>query len=525
LNWDRRLTANAITVEVDNNNMKMWHLFQTWFSVNKVDFLLFFLLVSVYAYTFPRWADPNQNSRLNMVVAVVEDRTFKIDPYVSNTVDYAKVGEHYYSDKAPGTAFLGIPVYAVMKVFLDLPVMNGVMESLSNNAAFQATLREGGTGILAQKVRFAIAQIALSFLFAAVPSALVGILIFRLSEKLTQQVWVRAAVVIIYGLLTPVFAYAGAFYGHQLSAALIFGVFYLAWKYADAFTIPKAVMSGIFLAYSVVTEYPVALLAGVIFLYLIYRLYQSRDLIKIGWVIVAGMLVAAGWMVYNNAIFGGPLKLGYEYSELWTDQHGTGFMSLTLPHLDAVWGITFSPFRGLFFYSPLLLLAIPGFYLWWRASIHRLELWVAVLSVGIIFLFNASSIMWWGGFAIGPRYLLPMLPFMMLPMIFAAPVIIKSGVLKVLFVVLAGWSWIAVWGITLAGQAFPPDTIRNPLIEYALPFWQTGNIARNAGTIIGLRGLSSLLPLVGIVLLFLVLMYPFSASGKVSLAREKSDLQ
>jgi hypothetical protein len=79
------------------------------FAKKRIELLLFLLLIGVYAYTFPRWADPNQNSRLNMVVAVVEDGTFRIDPYVSNTVDYAKVGDHYYSDKAPGAAFLGIP--------------------------------------------------------------------------------------------------------------------------------------------------------------------------------------------------------------------------------------------------------------------------------------------------------------------------------------------------------------------------------------------------------------------------------
>ncbi|MCB0150355.1 MAG: hypothetical protein KDE01_22240, partial [Caldilineaceae bacterium] len=71
---------------------------------------IFLLLLLCYTYIFPRWADPNQNSRLNMVFAVVEDGTFQIDRYVSNTVDYAKVGEHYYSDKAPGVALLGIPV-------------------------------------------------------------------------------------------------------------------------------------------------------------------------------------------------------------------------------------------------------------------------------------------------------------------------------------------------------------------------------------------------------------------------------
>ena len=50
------------------------------------------LLLACYGYFFPRWADPNQNSRLDMIVAVVDDGTLMIDKYVANTVDYAKVG-------------------------------------------------------------------------------------------------------------------------------------------------------------------------------------------------------------------------------------------------------------------------------------------------------------------------------------------------------------------------------------------------------------------------------------------------
>ena len=60
---------------------------ERWTSVG-----LFLLLVLCYTYTLPRWADPNQNSRLDMVVAVVDEGTFRIDEYVENTVDYAKVG-------------------------------------------------------------------------------------------------------------------------------------------------------------------------------------------------------------------------------------------------------------------------------------------------------------------------------------------------------------------------------------------------------------------------------------------------
>ena len=50
-----------------------------------VHIVLFVLLCLCFAYTLPRWADPNQNSRLDMVFAVVEDGTFQIDKYVENT--------------------------------------------------------------------------------------------------------------------------------------------------------------------------------------------------------------------------------------------------------------------------------------------------------------------------------------------------------------------------------------------------------------------------------------------------------
>src|SRR5262245_22887495 len=102
--------------------------------------LIFAILLVSYAYIFPRWADPNQNSRLDMVVAIVEDGSFQIDPYVHNTVDYAKVGEHYYSDKAPGAAFLAVPVYAGLKLILDLPLVDSLTERLAHSAAFQSTL-------------------------------------------------------------------------------------------------------------------------------------------------------------------------------------------------------------------------------------------------------------------------------------------------------------------------------------------------------------------------------------------------
>jgi hypothetical protein len=485
---------------------------------------IFLIALVCYAYFFPRWADPNQNSRLNMVVAIVDDGTFQIDKYVANTVDYAKVDGHYYSDKAPGVAFLGVPLYAGLRAVLNLPVMGQLTERLGNSAAFKETLRESGSGVLEDKVRFALAQVVLSFLTNAVPTALLCVLIYRLLARFGAGQGSRIFVALAYGLLTPAFAYANSFYGHQLSAVLLFAAFYLAFPFDpsqnQSQTKPSAMRMfgiGLLLGYSVVTEFPAALIAGILTLYTLYVLYRVGALLKAVPMVAGLAICAAGLMLYNTAVFGGPFKLGYSNSELWTAQHSAGFMSLTMPGWEAASGITFSLFRGLFVLSPVLLLAVAGFVMWWRSGRLRAAFWVALLSTLSMFLFNASSIMWWGGFAIGPRYVLPGLPFMALAIVFAIdpatarqtqPAIMQrtqrpAAWLLGLVVVLSLWSFIATWGMTLAEQAFPSDAFRaNPYIEHALPNWQVGNIARSLGTIAGFKGVTALMPLAALLSAF-----------------------
>ncbi len=460
---------------------------------------IFCLLLACFAYTFPRWADPNQNSRLDMVIAVVEDGTFQIDRYVANTVDYARVGGHYYSDKAPGAAFLGIGVYAVLDRVLDLPVIAPLTERLETNAAFVSTLRADGSGIFAEKVRFAAAQVALSFILAALPTAGIGVLLDRTLTQFGAPPRLALAAALGYGLLTPAFAYANAFYGHQLSAALLLLAFYLMRPGTGAAGRGRLALMGLLLAYSVITEYPAILIAGLLSGYLLHRLLREGRAWASGWFALGAVAVAIPWLAYNTAVFGAPLALGYSNSELWLTEHGRGFMSLSWPSLEALWGITFSPFRGLFVLSPVLLLAGPGLWCWWRARRGRAEFWVVLSSLLAFLVFNASSGMWWGGFAVGPRYLLPALPFAALAWAFAAHHWRRPW-FWALTAGLAAWSFIATWGLALAGQAFPPDSLRNPLVEYAWPNWVAGNIARNFGTVLGLPGLLSLLPLLALVL-------------------------
>jgi hypothetical protein len=197
---------------------------------------------------------------------------------------------------------------------------------------------------------------------------------------------------------------------------------------------------------------------------------------------------------YNCAIFGTPLPVGYLHSALYQDLHMQGFVSLIGPTLPAAWGITFGTFRGLFFVAPILLLAFPGFMAWWRSGQHRSEAAVCLWGVVSFMVFNASSVMWHGGYSVGPRYLLPMLPFMSVGLAAFFDVWRTYLWAKALTVTLAVWSVFAVWSETLGGQSFP-DWTPNPLFNYSLPQLWSGNVARNLGMAIGLRGVLSLVPL------------------------------
>jgi hypothetical protein len=459
--------------------------------------LVFGALLICYGYFFPRWADWNQNSRLDQILAVVDQGTFAIDQYHQNTGDYALYNGHYYSDKAPGTALLGIPVYWLFRNLLGRPFSEQILSRLASNSALSATLNQAGTGPLAEKLNFFVALVLVTFFVVAVPSSLLGVLHYRLFGYFTSANGRRIGLALALGLATPAFAYANSFYGHQVAGVCLFAAFYFLFETAHA-SPPAGVrrrarlllMVGFLATLAVITEYPTALIAAGLGLYALAEFpYWST----LPWIALGGSVPALFAAMYNLLVFGSPLSLGYAYSTLWQSTHQVGFFSVSVPTPDALWGITFSPYRGLFFLSPFLLFALPGLYLWAREGKYRREFWLVLWCLVSFFAFNSGSAMWAGGFAVGPRYLLPMLPFLGLPIIFFMNRL-ESRVLRAVTWLAVCWSAIAVWVETLGGQMFPQFQLA-PLWEYSIERVAAGDIARNAGMILGLGHWASLLPL------------------------------
>ena len=112
-----------------------------------------------------------------------------------------------------------------------------------------------------------------------------------------------------------------------------------------------------------------------------------------------------GW--YNWARFGDPLESGYKYAP---DFFGFGGSPAA-----GVSGLLFSPGRSVFLYSPILIAALVGLVLLWREHRALAATLVAIIVANLAFYGIYPA--WWGGWGWGPRYLVPTMPFLILPLL------------------------------------------------------------------------------------------------------------
>lgn len=466
-------------------------------------FLIILLLLLCYAYVPPRWADWSQTSRLALVRAIVEERSVRIDSFVHTTGDYALIDGHAYSDKAPGPALLAVPAYAAIRLATQADSVQAALSRVANRGALAATVRPDGAGLGVERVTLALSHYLLTLLVIALPVALGLVALDWLLRR-----WFRPGPALLgtlgVGLATPLAPYAANFYSHALVAALLVSAWALIERVYASPTrrVWRLIATGALLGLALISEYPAVLIAVILGLYALWRLGWRTTI----WIALGGLPPLALLIGYDLIAFGTPLPIGYAHSVLWQEQHHSGFMSLTYPRLSGMWGLLGGLFRGLLVRAPWLLLALPGAMLWWRSGRQRAPLAIAIASALSLWLLYSASRMWWGGFGVGPRYIIPAIPFAAIPAVWLADRVWSRAFWRRVVLGLVAISALLVWAEALAGQQFPPDTIANPWLGWTLPAWIGGDVARNLGMALGLPGAWSILPLLlGVAILLLLL--------------------
>jgi hypothetical protein len=360
-------------------------------------FVLVGLVLSLsYGYFFSGggW---NQASRFDLVRAVVELGTIRIDRYHENTGDKAERDGHYYCDKAPGVSFMALPVVAAARPILK---QLGVRTQSNRGLVYLAFL---GT-----------------FAASGLPTAAGGLALMWLARRVGAKPLPAALAAIAVGLGTPTFAYAVLFWGHATAGACLIGATAAGVAAGDAEAPRRAfalsVLFGLLLAVAVMVEYPAGGAGGLIGFATAFGAYRRRQLPGVarlvGGVLLGAALPLALLLTYQNAAFGSPFALSYSKVEGWEGMQ-EGFFGVTLPKPAVLAELLAGARRGVLWLAPCLFVAPIGFVLAWkRGGELRLLAAGALAVITFYFLLNASYHYWDGGFTYGPRHVGPALPFL-----------------------------------------------------------------------------------------------------------------
>lgn len=405
---------------------------------------LFLLAFVAYAWFFGGggW---NQNAQFDLTRALVERQTLHIDGYRVNTGDIswsAVSGEwHAYINKPPGVSMLGaIPYAIVYGIERAMNVSVDAWRTMTINAWLVTVFTCALTGALIP---------AVLFLYA------------RRRTDASARTAVCVALVIAFG--TIVWPYSTMFFAHVPSAFFLL----LAFVWLDE----RPLLAGIAAGLAGICFYLCIVAAGVLAIGAFVRSRRNALLFIAGGV-PFGILLG----VYHYVCFGSPFRTSVEVSKNFTEE-GLLFGVFRMPSAQALLGITFTEYRGLFFYSPVLLLAFVGAFVMFRRRVMRRELAMIGAIVVIFFLSVSSFNGWSGGSAFGPRYVLSVIPLMGIPLLF-----LRGRILLMTLGVIS----FALTFMATSVDPMPDTVMPHPLRMYLWPAFRDGKVPEWTVTKLGL---------------------------------------
>lgn len=143
---------------------------------------------------------------------------------------------------------------------------------------------------------------------------------------------------------------------------------------------------------------------------------------------------------YNTYYFGAPWRTGQGIAGAIIAQTKTGSPSLLqTPPWVGLPGLLVSPSRGLFVYSPFLLLAVYGGWLLFRkAELERLRaLWVGAIAALVL---ESMHFDWWGGWSYGYRHIVDLTVIFAIVMAPTMNWVAAHRARTIAFALLVGWA-------------------------------------------------------------------------------------
>ncbi len=376
------------------------------------------------------WA---QSSNYSLVRAL-HGGTATIDPWHWETRDISWYKGHYYSVKAPVLPALTLPVYEVLHRLHAERWAYATAKNARLNHAWRWRPTSTPQGLYGSKrirtyhVRGRIEQstpiIWVLGLFGNVLPALVLMLLVRwVAERLEPGYGTATAVTL--GLGTMVLPFSTLYFSHVLAAMLAFAAFALLFRERAG---PQRLLflglAGGLSGLAFASEYPLALAGAILGLYALSR--GAAERVKRGLAYAGGCIAGAlPLFAYNLAAFGSVTHFSYAdaVSRQGVTGHDllgandSGFFGINVPKPKVALDLLFSS-KGLFTLAPVLAMGVVGMVLLHRRG-RRAEAWTLAGLAAAYLLYNSGYWLPFGGGTPGPRFLMPIVAFLALPIALA----------------------------------------------------------------------------------------------------------
>jgi hypothetical protein len=315
--------------------------------------------------------------------AIVEKGSVAMSGPVLALDAHRGVDGRYYSPYGLGHPLYGVPFYAAGRV---------------------AEIQLGFSVGRSDAVRKA------AFVFgSAVATAGVVWLVYLFAWRLTGDA--RAAVVTAFvaAFATLLWPYAKYGFNAPLAALTVTGGVYGVWTGVRTGRTGVVAAAGAAFGAALLVRHELALAGAVAALWAAAEHRFAWRMVTRLWMALGVPMAAAlaAMFVYNAVRFGNILDNGYL-------RDPTATFSPLASMWEGVAGLLVSPGRSLFLYSPILVAAVPAL-----VALHRRDRSTARLLGGVstaLFLFYASLAYWDADRSYGPRYLLPIVPLLTVPL-------------------------------------------------------------------------------------------------------------
>ena len=242
-----------------------------------------------------------------------------------------------------------------------------------------------------------------SSLFNPIVIALTGWLLALFASRLGYSQRLSVGLGLAYALCTMVWPYTGTYFSEPLIALLILLAVYAVYAARGGRRAPAwLIVAGASLGLAVFVRERSAI---VIPPFIVYVSLCHRRVLWRGWAaFFAPLVIFAGIIgLLNLSRYGSPLTFGF--SAL---QH----TSFSTPLALGMYGLLISPGKGMLLYNPIAWVGFIGLAIMFRTRRKEAILFALVILVELLFF--AVYEFWTGGWNWGPRYIMPVLPLLVL---------------------------------------------------------------------------------------------------------------